>query len=104
MSDTTTYPTDISAVTTQDIDESVLLAKLDDFEAPSCESIHHSLETDHHSGAAAFLFFVPCGHGDGYRCAAFAKWIVSVSLSQCRHCGQLSPPSDLILIPIGGQN
>ena len=87
----------------QEVIESQLLEKLDDFAPPQCESQYHNIKTDRHSGAAGFLMQTPCGHDDGYRCVAFAKWILSHQVSHCGDCGMSGPPSDLIFLPIGGQ-
>ena len=86
----------------QDIAESVLLAELDDFEAPQCESNCHDIEPDHHFGAAAFLFISPCAHGTGYVCAPFVQWLLSDSRVRCGTCELQCAPTELTFIPIGG--
>ena len=86
----------------QDIAESVLLAQLDDFEPPQCESNCHDIEPDHHFGAAGFLFISPCGHGTGYVCVPFVQWLLSAPRSHCARCGQKCTSAELTFIPIGG--
>ena len=87
----------------QDIEQSIMLAELDDFEAPQCEDPCHDLEPDHHSGAAGFLFVSPCGCGNWYVCVAFTKWMLSGRTAECSECGLVSEPSELTFLPIGGQ-
>ena len=87
----------------QDVEESIMLAELDHFEVPQCESPLHGGESDHHSGDAGFYFVKRCHHGDGYRCVAFAKWILSFPSSKCNTCGSRNKPSDLTFLPIAGQ-
>ena len=87
----------------QDIEQSILLAQLDDFEVPQCESKHHATETNHHSGAAGFLLISPCGHDNGYRCVAFVKWILTHHRVVCGQCESRCDASELTFLPIGGQ-
>ena len=86
----------------QDIEQSILLAQLDDFEAQQCECSNHELDPVHHSGAAGFLFMAPCGHGAGYVCVPFAKWVLIQRMARCQNCGLICDASDLTFIPIGG--
>lgn len=87
----------------QDIVESVLLAKLDDFNPLQCEEPRHLTDLDHHFGAAEFLMITPCSHVDGYRCTNWIKYVLSYGRLYCPHCGLNYESSELILLPIGGQ-
>ena len=87
----------------QDVRESIMLAQLDDFEPPQCESIRHNTEPEHHSGAAGFLFINPCHHPDGYRCVAVVKWMLASRRLQCGYCGLICESSDATFLPIAGQ-
>ena len=87
----------------QDIEQSILLAELDDFEAPQCEGVHHDTKTDRHSGAAGFLMNTPCGHSDGYRCTRFINFLLSSPLIICSRCKLKYESTELIVLPIGGQ-
>ena len=86
----------------QDIAESVLLAQLDDFQAPQCEAKIHSIEPLHHAGVATFLISTPCGHSNGYRCTPQINFLLSRAAIGCSHCGFIYGPEDLTVIPIGG--
>ena len=88
----------------QDVAESVLLAKLDDFEPLQCEEGEHDIEPEHHSGAAEYLFITPCSCGapNFYVCADFATWIRSESHATCSDCGLTVATSALTLYPIAG--
>ena len=87
----------------QDIEQSIMLAQLDDFEAPECESFRHGTDLEHHSGSAGFLMLTPCHHDDGYRCVAFTKWMLALPGSHCEICKECCKPSELTFLPIGGQ-
>ena len=87
----------------QDIEQSIMLAELDDFEVPECESEYHDTKPDRHSGAAGFLMQTPCGHNDGYRCTHWVKYILARPVAICGDCGISYPPQDLVVLPIGGQ-
>ena len=80
-----------------------MLAELDDFESPECESEYHDTNTDLHSGAAGFLMHTPCGHSDGYRCTHWIKFALSRPWLYCTHCGLEYEPQDLTVLPIGAQ-
>ena len=86
----------------QDIAESVLLAQLDDFEAPRCESNAHASLPECHSGAAGFLIVTPCHCFDGYRCKPFIDWLLTRSNIYCVRCDSHYDPCDITAIPIGG--
>ena len=87
----------------QDIEQSIMLAQLDDFEAPQCEGRGHTKDTEHHAGAAGFLMNTPCGHSDGYRCTPFVKWLLSPGHIICSRCKLKYESTELIVLPIGGQ-
>ena len=87
----------------QDIEQSILLAELDDFEAPQCESEFHDTRPDKHSGAAGFLMHTPCGHSDGYRCTHWIKYALALRVLLCTSCDLEYSPQDLTVIPIGAQ-
>ena len=87
----------------QDIAESIMLARLDDFEAPQCEDLRHDIEPAHHSGVAEYLFIPPCNCGvtNFYMCADQANWMRSESHTQCNQCYRLTAATELIFLPIG---
>lgn len=87
----------------QDIEQSILLAQLDDFEAPQCEGLGHATHPEHHSGAAGFLMNTPCGHSDGYRCTPYINYLLASPLVHCYHCLLQYESADLVVLPIGGQ-
>ena len=84
----------------QDIEQSILLAELDDFEAPQCEVSKHNSDP-HHSGPARFLLITPCHHHEGYVCAP-AVGVIKASMRICE-CGQTLQGSEMTFLPIGGQ-
>ena len=87
----------------QDIEQSIMLAQLDDFEAPQCESKRHNMDPAHHSGAAAFLLCLPCQHGGGFICIPYSVKLLVGPPLQCLTCSQKFEPSELTFLPIGGQ-
>ena len=88
----------------QDIEQSIMLAQLDDFEVPKCEGYGHGDPTaPNHSGPAAFLLVVPCHCFDGYRCKPFIDWVMTPSDIYCPMCDSHYEPSDITVLPIGGQ-
>ena len=84
------------------VKESQILAHLDDFEVPQCESRYHNINTDRHSGAAGFLMQTPCGHSAGYRCTHWIKYVLACDVVDCSECGLRYPPQELTVLPIGG--
>lgn len=88
----------------QDIEQSILLAELDDFEAPKCEGRLHDTLTDRHSGLAGLLLTAPCGHNSTYICVAYSIWLLSEKYGlRCRKCQIQFAPSEFTFIPIGVQ-
>ena len=85
----------------QEVVDARLLAALDDFAAPQCESLDHRTGAAAHFGAAGFLLIVPCHCFDGYRCAPFIKWLLTGEI-YCGRCDSRFEPSDLTVIPIAG--
>ena len=79
------------------------IAHLDDFEAPQCESWDHANRPECHAGAAGFLLVVPCHCFDGYRCKPFIDWLLTPSDIYCGRCDSHYDPSDITVLPIGGQ-
>ena len=94
----------------QEVIDARLLEKLDDFEAPQCESRSHNTDTDYytdavyHSGPAAFYMLSPCHHGESYLCALVTDWAKSQTGFQCHTCGRRVDIADFTFIPIGGQS
>ena len=90
----------------QDIEQSIMLAHLDDFEAPKCYHVLHNVDSDHHSGAAGFLVSAPCSHGDEYVCVKFVNWVLTQTdfdCAICNLCGQKCEINELTILPIGGK-
>jgi len=87
----------------QDIEQSITLAELDDFEVPPCDSPDHETRPSHHSGPAGFLMLTPCHHAEGYRCVAYAAWMLGNGLIRCKACRMEYQASELTFLPIGGQ-
>ena len=87
----------------QDVEQSIMLAQLDDFEAPPCESRLHGGESDHHSGEGAFLIVTPCGCPNFYACVPYTSWLLSRTRIKCSYCAAGCLPSDITVLPIGGQ-
>ena len=85
----------------QDIAESIMLAQLDDFEPPQCESVYHATDASQHSGLAKFLMTVPCCTG-GYVCADNASWLQTFEKLRCADCGQIAEITAFSFIPIAG--
>ena len=78
------------------------IAHLDDFEPPQCEDNRHNTDTEHHKGAAKYLFITPCRHGNFYVCHDFAIWLTSGPVAHCARCDAFQLLSELTFIPIGG--
>ena len=88
----------------QDIEQSILLAQLDDFQVPQCEGRLHDEYIDRHSGPAGFLLTGPCEHHPTYICVAYSVWLLSgKSDLLCRTCQMQFAPSEMTFTPIGGQ-
>ena len=88
----------------QDIEQSILLAELDDFEVPQCEIPAHDTRQDCHSGAAGFMLTAPCQHFSTYVCVAYSVWLLSGDFDvRCKRCQMQFEPSELTFIPIAGQ-
>ena len=85
----------------QDIEQSIMLAELDDFETPQCEHAAHDADSDHHSGAAAYLMVTPCGHHEGYVCAPYSIWAQGKRFGRCPTCETWSDISAYTFTPIG---
>ena len=79
------------------------IAHLDDFEAPQCESKLHNAESDHHFGDGSFLIVTSCGCPTFYACALYTSWLLGREYIRCRRCNARAVPSDLTIVPIGGQ-
>ena len=88
----------------QDIEQSIMLAELDNFEAPQCESKLHNGESDHHFGEGSFLIVTSCGCPTFYACALYTSWLLGREYIRCRRCDARAVPSDLTILPIGGKS
>jgi hypothetical protein len=83
--------------------QSQLLAALDDFEPPRCESRSHDTDADYHSGIAAFYMLSPCHHGESYLCALVTDWAKSQPGFTCHTCGRRVDIAEITFIPLAGQ-